>query len=684
MTPLENILDRVEHREKRSDGSYMLKCPSHDDGTASLHATEKSDGSVLLKCHAGCDVGDVLRALNMGLRDLFPVNDLAPGDKPKRDKSDKGKIVETYEYRDADGRLEFKTHRKEYSNGDKSFLQSRPDGHGGWIWNREGTKNIPYRLCDVLAAGPDQPVFIVEGERKADYLAKWGLVATCSAGGAGKWMADHSTHLTGRDVVLLPDNDQPGRDHVAKAIETLQPVARSIKVVTLPDLPNKGDIVDWIDAGHSKDEFLALVATANQDQPQLTATVTQAPPWMWAGDLIDTYPEMRPPVFDGLLRQGETMNAIAAPKTGKSWLSLGMAFSVCMGRDWLDTFPTTAGKVLLVDNELHAETISKRLRDVAAAMNLKRADYQDRIAVKALRGQLQDLHQLSEDLRKCPKGEFTLIVLDAWYRLQPRGSDENANADVTRLYDLLDSVSHQIGSAFVAIHHTSKGSQGEKAVTDTGSGAGSMSRAADTHLVLREHEFPDAIVVDAAVRSFPKITPFVIQRMHPLWVRAEHLDPADIKVANRRNGATGTSQKNKAEANAEREQAARLRLLEAYALSATGDTESSLAATAGMNTANFKPVQSELRQAGHIEPCKIQKHGRTYDGFKITDAGLTALRQLRQLRQTAVGVGVSDSDHTDSDKPPYVVGGCQSESECESLVPSLDDYPADMIDGDYR
>ena len=80
-----------------------------------------------------------------------------------------------------------------------------------------------------------------------------------------------------------------------------------------------------------------------------------------AGELIRDFPTMRPPVIEGLIRRGETLNIVAAPKMGKSWLSLSMGLDVCTGGKVFDRFWATRGKVLIIDNELHPETSAHRL-----------------------------------------------------------------------------------------------------------------------------------------------------------------------------------------------------------------------------------------------------------------------------------------------------------------------------------
>ena len=100
-----------------------------------------------------------------------------------------------------------------------------------------------------------------------------------------------------------------------------------------------------------------------------------------------------------------------------------------------------------------------------------------------------------------------LIVLDALYRLMPRGMDENDNGAMAQVYNQTDRYAQRVRSAFALVHHTTKGLQGDKGVTDVGAGAGSQSRAADTHLILRPHQQEGVVVLDAAVRSWPPLQP---------------------------------------------------------------------------------------------------------------------------------------------------------------------------------
>ena len=120
------------------------------------------------------------------------------------------------------------------------FRQRRPDGRGGSVWGLRGVERVPYRLPELLGAVADRLVFIPEGEKDADNLVKLGLVATCNSEGAGKWRPHFARYFVGRDVVILPDNDDPGRKHAASVTSNLAPVARTVRVLALPDRPPKG------------------------------------------------------------------------------------------------------------------------------------------------------------------------------------------------------------------------------------------------------------------------------------------------------------------------------------------------------------------------------------------------------------------------------------------------------------
>jgi len=247
------------------------------------------------------------------------------------------------------------------------------------------------------------------------------------------------------------------------------------------------------------------------------------------GELVAAYRTLREPVIHGLLRAGETMNVIASPKTGKSWLTLDLALAVATGRPWLGAYPTEAGDVLIIDNELHRETSAHRIPRVAEARGVPMRAVNERIFVDNLRGRLQDIFTLAPYFEALEPGRFKVIVLDAFYRFMPAGGDENDNGTMANIYNVIDRFADRLGCCFVLIHHSTKGSQSSKSVTDVGAGAGAQSRATDTHLVLRPHEEDGVVVLDAAVRSWPPVEPTCLRWAFPVWSVDESLDPSALK-----------------------------------------------------------------------------------------------------------------------------------------------------------
>lgn len=338
---------------------------------------------------------------------------------------------------------------------------------------------------------------------------------------------------------------------------------------------------------------------------------------------------LREPVIDGLLRRTETANLIAAPKAGKSWIAIHIAMCVAAGQPVFDRFPVTQGCVLIVDNELHGETIADRMPRIADAMKIPWSEVKDRIQVDCRRGNLVTFNELEQYTALLNPGQYSLMVLDAFYRMLPEGVSENDNAGMTQVYNTMDKVAEFMESAILAIHHTSKGNQAHKGVTDVGSGAGAQSRAADAHITLREHEEADCLAVDTVVRSFKPVEPFVIRRAFPTFHRVDQLDPRAIK------GSGVTAAKAKREDKAREKQQEReadyvavLRVLRQHS---DGETRNAIKELAGIHERRVGIVVTDMRESGTAEICKVTKNNRDLDGVRLTAAGIEESEHLTSL-----------------------------------------------------
>ncbi len=181
-------------------------------------------------------------------------------------------VVATYDYFDERGVLLFQTVRYEpgFEGEKKTFRQRRPHGKGRWIDSLGNVRRVLYRLPE-LVSGDSRPVFVVEGEKDADNLQALGLVATTNPMGAGRWQPAYSEFLRGKNVIILPDNDDVGRRHAEAVARSLAGIAASIAVVKLPDLPPKGDVTDWLEAGGTKEALLQMALDAPSWEPPKAA-----------------------------------------------------------------------------------------------------------------------------------------------------------------------------------------------------------------------------------------------------------------------------------------------------------------------------------------------------------------------------------------------------------------------------
>ncbi len=321
--------------------------------------------------------------------------------------------------------------------------------------------------------------------------------------------------------------------------------------------------------------------------------------------LLDRHPNHREAIIDGLLRRGETMNVIAAPKVGKSWLVHGMASAISKGAEWLG-FPTTLGRVLVVDAELHAETLASRLRRVLEVTN----GDPSMVDVLALRGCQMDVLRLTGQIASAVAcGVYDVIVLDALYRLIPAGTSESDNAQMMHVYNTVDALARQTGASVVIIHHTTKGDQSSKGVTDVGSGAGAISRAADTHLVLREHELESCAVLEAVTRSFPAPNAQTIRFEFPVWLPSM-IEP---EVKGRKNGQEAKQQRTDTETTE------RLVTL----LSPTkAVTISRLRNLTGFGDGRVRRGMMLLGEQVILRRMKSRNGSKRTDGWRLTDANL--------------------------------------------------------------
>lgn len=473
--PVETVVSRLDARgcRPRKDGKgWSAFCPVHErDGSKahkpSLSIDQGADGRALLCCHAGCKTDAILEALGLSMVDLFSGSGTILVGNGKRE------IVAAYDYRDETGRLLYQVVRLH----PKDFRQRQPGENGDWKWSVKGVRKVLYRLPELLGADPAKTVFIVEGEKDADRLAVLGLVATTNAGGAGKWLADYSPPLRARRVVVLPDNDEAGRDHAQHVAQSLHGVAASVRVVNLPGLAEKGDPSDWLDQGGTPEQLCDLAESAPEWKPTcadpspmlcLADVDREEVRWLWPG---------RIPLGKLTLIQGD-------PDVGKSFLTLDIAARVSRGEPWPD-FPGVGqpwGGVLLASAEDGVgDTIRPRLE--AASADLARVFVLRRVSSLLANG----LSEMEQRIRETSNARLVVIDPVSAYL---GNTDSHKNAAVRGVLAPLASLADRFRVAVVCVTHLNKTADGPALYRASGSMAFSAAARA-VWLAAKDKQSPE-------------------------------------------------------------------------------------------------------------------------------------------------------------------------------------------------
>ena len=285
-----------------------------------------------------------------------------------------------------------------------------------------------------------------------------------------------------------------------------------------------------------------------------------------------------PELIEGLLHQGSKMSLGGASKAYKSWALLNLALSVGYGMPWLGCL-TARSKVLVINLEIQQAFCRKRLTTLADARGMKQE--RGRLDIWNLRGYATSHQEIFPKIvERVGDMGYGLIVLDPIYKLYGN-TDENSARDVAALLNSIETVAVTTGAAVAFGTHFSKGNQAGKNSIDRVSGSGVFARDPDSILNLTAHEEADCFTLEATLRNFPPIEPFVVKWNYPLFVRDASLDPADLKTAGRPSTFTAE------------------RLLEALGNKAMNATDWMKAVGCGKDT--FYRLRPELEKAGKVQ-----------------------------------------------------------------------------------
>lgn len=371
-----------------------------------------------------------------------------------------GQLVGRWAYHRADGTEALWVLRFDLPGGEKSYRPMHP--YKGRVRIGDPSGQLPlYRLLDL--ANDSGPVYVVEGEKAADAARNIGLLATTSAHGAGSAEKSDWSPLAGRDVIILPDQDEAGRKYaqlVGKHLLGLDPPAR-VRSVELPGLNEGEDIVEFIKARDSvqsqsiRREVEALVQTSpvmdSQEiigGPVLTcfADVESRPvTWLWKDRIA----------------LGRIVLLSGLPGEGKTFLLTDISARVTTGSPWPDGGGNAPeGEVILISVEDDpGDTLRPRLeahyadlRRVHLLSAVRHIDEDGKMTERMF--SLQDIVALELALRRRP--ECRLVVVDPIGSFLGGRTDAHRDNEVRSILAPLAQLAVKYNVAVVVIAHRRK------------------------------------------------------------------------------------------------------------------------------------------------------------------------------------------------------------------------------------
>lgn len=372
-----------------------------------------------------------------------------------------GRLVAEYIYHDIAGGEVFRVIRLDTGTGGKQFRPLYPE-EGHWRLG-DPPSLLPIYQIPLLAESKDEVVFVVEGEKAANAAQEIGLPATTSAHGAASPRKSDWSPLAGRDVVILPDADEAGERYaheVAKLLMKLSPPAR-VKILRLPNLPAKGDIVEFIADCRAKgvvDVASKVKELAAQTEPEDRAEII-------GGPRLKRFSDIEPVPVNWLwlyrIAVGRLSVLVGRPGEGKSFVTLDMAAHVSTGKAWPDGTPCPTGSILMISSEDNpSDTIRPRLDALGAdctkvvLLDTVRHLRTDGTA-KEVMFTLHDLGALEEALQRLP--DCKLIVVDPIGSFLGGGTDAHRDNEVRSILAPLAMLAEKYDVAVVIVAHRRKG-----------------------------------------------------------------------------------------------------------------------------------------------------------------------------------------------------------------------------------
>ena len=523
MPQLEKILPMLKRVTKSKNG-YMACCPAHDDKNPSLSLKRRDDGGVLFNCFGGCSLEDVLAALGLMTQDIMPdaenqtnktysrsgskqVNNVKYFNTAKEAIASiseyKGAYSKYWTYTDCDGKPESVVVRWDTKAG--KVIRPVSKTSKGWANKAMDSPRHLYKLPSLDLA---EIVYVTEGEKAAGALVGIGLVATTSQGGSKAASKTDWTPLSGKTVVILPDNDDAGERYATDVLKQLAQLETlpKVKIARLPELPDKGDVFDFV--GSFKDdkemcliaiqacietaEEVSLTGLIEKPKQQRTTEVSTIPILVCLEDVVSKAVSW---LWSNRIAEGKLTMISGDPCLAKSTLTMGIAANVSTGEPWADCpgiRREPGGVVILSAEDDLADTIKPRLQ--AAGADMKQI-----VSLKAVRrtcdgAENESMFSLATDMPQLREAiasveNCKLVIIDP-ISAYLGNADSHKDAQVRALLAPLSDLASDMGVAIISVAHLNK-SNGSKAIYRTGGSIAFVAAVRSAYVVIKDPKDPE-------------------------------------------------------------------------------------------------------------------------------------------------------------------------------------------------
>ena len=432
---------------KQSSGRWRVRCPAHDGTSDNSLSIWDTENGIAVKCFNECTTEEIKRSLGIWRESsrpsVLPSLTAEPVDQDR---------LATFDYEYPNGSEAFKVLRTDKPDGSKTFAQQT-----GGEWKAHPAPRPLYR-SQRIAEERDATVLVVEGEKTAHAAQALfsNMAVTTSSGGSKAAAKSDWSVLKGRNVIVWPDNDEPGRAY-AHEVARLCGSAATVRMVSLPEgLPTGWDLADEL--GSMDVHKLVADARSVGRLQTITAQALCAEPdaeYEW--------------LVDGMLTLPGTSMLVGSPKAGKSTLARRLAVAVASGRQFLG-MNTTKGDVLLAAIDESKNIVKRDLRvlapmlgggSLAVLTRDSKPDNEDRLPM----------------LRECiARTRPRLVIIDTVGRWV-ENFDEFRYAEVGNAMQPFSDIADEFGCHVLLTHHSRKGGTGQ---IEDALGSQSFSGGVDT------------------------------------------------------------------------------------------------------------------------------------------------------------------------------------------------------------